>query len=201
MKGMSFSPDMLAAVLAGDKTETRRPKKGAPKFKVGDKVFIREEHYVFGSWYPCKSAYKSFEEADWRFMRRISDVLPVFFDRGEIEDVAMNPVLNSMDKKLPRIPRWYKRNKLFMPAEYARYFIEITGVKTERLCDISDGACYAEGIQCWWEPMTNVEWYGISCSFASTSPKLAFKYLWESIYGAGSFDQKEVYVYQFKLVK
>jgi hypothetical protein len=33
-----------------------------------------------------------------------------------------------------------------MPAKYARYFIEITGVRAERLQDISDEDCIKEGI-------------------------------------------------------
>jgi len=37
-------------------------------------------------------------------------------------------------------------NKLFMPEKYARYFIEITGVRCEQLQDISDEDCMKEGI-------------------------------------------------------
>lgn len=37
-------------------------------------------------------------------------------------------------------------NKLFMPAGFARQFVRITGIKCERLFDISDEDCVAEGI-------------------------------------------------------
>lgn len=37
-------------------------------------------------------------------------------------------------------------NKLFMPASAARAFIRITGIKCERLLDISDQDCVSEGI-------------------------------------------------------
>ena|ERR1700761_2876535 len=40
-----------------------------------------------------------------------------------------------------------KNNKLFMPASAARAFIKITGIKCERLLDISDEDCIAEGIE------------------------------------------------------
>lgn len=38
-------------------------------------------------------------------------------------------------------------NKLFMPAKTARAFIKITGIKCERLLDISNEDCIAEGIE------------------------------------------------------
>lgn len=39
------------------------------------------------------------------------------------------------------------KNKLFMPASAARAFIQITGIKCERLFDISDDDCLDEGIE------------------------------------------------------
>jgi len=39
------------------------------------------------------------------------------------------------------------QNKLFMPASAARAFVKITGIKCERLLDISDEDCIAEGIE------------------------------------------------------
>jgi hypothetical protein len=39
-----------------------------------------------------------------------------------------------------------RNNKLFMPEKYARHHIEITGVKAERLQDISDEDCMDNGV-------------------------------------------------------
>ena len=39
------------------------------------------------------------------------------------------------------------KNKMFMPASAARLFIQITGIRCERLLDISDEDCIAEGIE------------------------------------------------------
>lgn len=47
-------------------------------------------------------------------------------------------------------------NKLFMPADRARAFIKITNIKCERLLDISDADCVAEGIE------SINEWTGLS---------------------------------------
>lgn len=38
-------------------------------------------------------------------------------------------------------------NKLFMKAEHGREFVRVTGIKCERLLDISDEDCIAEGIE------------------------------------------------------
>lgn len=44
-------------------------------------------------------------------------------------------------------PDFKWKNKLFMPAAAARAFIRITGIRCERLMDISDEDCIAEGIE------------------------------------------------------
>lgn len=41
-------------------------------------------------------------------------------------------------------------NKLFMKAEHGREFVRVTGIKCERLLDISDEDCYKEGILPGW---------------------------------------------------
>jgi len=50
--------------------------------------------------------------------------------------------------KQPHIQSLIKwKNKLYMPAEAGREFIKITGIRCERLMDISDQDCIAEGIE------------------------------------------------------
>lgn len=44
-----------------------------------------------------------------------------------------------------KIIKW--RNKLFMPAKHARAFIKVTNIRCERLVDISEVDCIAEGIE------------------------------------------------------
>lgn len=43
-------------------------------------------------------------------------------------------------------------NKMFMPTSHARHFIEITNIRCERLFDISDEDCIAEGIETYPSP-------------------------------------------------
>lgn len=49
-------------------------------------------------------------------------------------------------KELSYVPTECFKNKLFMPAVAGREFVRITGIKCERLMDISDEDCLAEGI-------------------------------------------------------
>lgn len=44
-------------------------------------------------------------------------------------------------------PEFKWKNKLFMPQAAARHFVKITGVRCERLKDITDADCIAEGIE------------------------------------------------------
>lgn len=49
------------------------------------------------------------------------------------------------DSLMRRTIGW--KNKMFMPADAGRNFIKITGIRCERLLDISDQDCIAEGIE------------------------------------------------------
>lgn len=100
--------------------------------------------------------------------------------------------LNTIIRKIPSIhmPRWASRITL-----------EIISIRVERLEDISNADCIAEGIS------KNIisDHYGVSNNFEWThwynSPKLAYIALWERINGAGSWErdrQKFAWVIEFK---
>jgi hypothetical protein len=94
------------------------------------------------------------------------------------------------------------RNKLFMPAKYARYFIEITAVRCERLQDISDGDCEREGICPVWENGFVVSWSNKSDGKTYTTRKEAYAALIDKINGKGTWESNPyVWVYNFKLLK
>lgn len=72
--------------------------------------------------------------------------------------------------------RW--RPSIHMPRWASRITLEVTGVRVERLQDISDADCFAEGIQ--------------QCSdeglVSDGTARGTYKALWESINGPGSWD-------------
>jgi hypothetical protein len=98
-------------------------------------------------------------------------------------------------------------NKLFMPARYARYFIEITDVRCERLQSISEDDCLKEGIQYKEDSMFG---YDMVTKYFSDYPELgtydepreAYATLIDKISGKGTWENNPyVWVYDFKLIE
>ena len=97
-------------------------------------------------------------------------------------------------------------NKLFMPESAARYFIEITGVRAERLQDISEEDCLKEGIGyapiqilSWSEKLTPMWSNGFN---RYSTPQKAYAALIDKINGKGAWDSNLfVWIYDFKLIK
>lgn len=76
---------------------------------------------------------------------------------------------------------------IFMRKELCRYFLEVTGVRCERLVDISPEDSRKEGIP--------------NAAYA-VAPVASFRRLWESIHGLESWkDDVFVWVYDFKLIE
>jgi hypothetical protein len=93
--------------------------------------------------------------------------------------------------KYPKMKRWYTwRPSIFMPKEACRIRLQVEEVNVERLRDISDEDCKAEGLTA---PMITDHsqggWY------------VAYKALWESINGKGSWNKNPwVWVIKFKRI-
>jgi len=72
-----------------------------------------------------------------------------------------------------------------MPREASRITLEVTGVRVERLQHISETDAIAEGIE------QHMPGLWLPCSEkgkAHIDPRLAYRDLWESINGTGSWD-------------
>lgn len=94
------------------------------------------------------------------------------------------------------------RNKMFVKAEYMPHRIRITGIKVERLQDISDEDCLREGIVktgCvapYGFPVGNGKWKNYRTS------QDAFAALIDRISGRGTWQSNPwVYAYTFELIK
>ena len=100
------------------------------------------------------------------------------------------------------------RPSIFMPRTASRITLGVTGVRVERLQDISEADAMAEGIfKLEYAGQTSFKNYSLTDEEAECSPMLespieSYKTLWESINGPGSWDLNPwVWVISFKVVK
>lgn len=97
------------------------------------------------------------------------------------------------------------RNKMFVSAKYMPHQIRITGIRCERLQDISDEECIKEGVYAGSQAL-EYPYYFIDtkqfliCDYKS--PREAFAALIDKVSGRGTWDRNPwVVVYEFELVK
>jgi hypothetical protein len=155
---------MVRAMLAGIKTETRRLK--PRKIEVGDELWVKEALRArIDPWLNDSGDY------DGPFVTYPADGA-VLYEKGI------------------RAPWRWKRDKLpgmFMPRELSRIQRVVTGVRTERLHDISDNGVWAEGLRnCFHQDIDGDYWVGKGK--ASLSARNAYRDLWEFLHGPGSWD-------------
>lgn len=94
-------------------------------------------------------------------------------------------------------------NKMFVKADLMPHHIKITGIKVERLQDISDEDCLKEGIE---EHLKGVQ-YGFTSNigyigqYPFSTPCEAFSALIDRIYGKCTWESNPfVFCYEFKLI-
>lgn len=181
---MRFLTEMVQAILYKRKTQTRRIAKltsgghlkevgghrrwhpsdpnailACPYGQVGDRLWVQE------TWS---------DDCDKHWILYHADMQALRISCGEVFDGCPVQHLNTN-------PKW--KSSIYMPRSAARILLEITGVRLERLQDISEADAIAEGMPC-------------------TNPIDAYKKLIDTIYGAGSWDANLwVWVIEFKVVE
>ncbi|MDF8362243.1 hypothetical protein, partial [Achromobacter anxifer] len=190
-----FSGPMVRALLAGSKTQTRRVVKepisgwlnnangshkvldgqvfnysfdqhlgDCPYGQPGDRLWVKE------SFWGC-------DAPGW------GDQPCVVYDDEwhgkEYRPTAVRP----WARKFGRIP------SIHMPRDCSRITLEITGVRVERLQDISGADCWAEGIDECDGLLDEVDICRLAKTMGRTfeDPQPTYAALWESINGAGSW--------------
>ena len=154
MKPILFNTEMVRAILVGRKTVTRRVVKGAKPDWVLDHIGDHEamtKVRADGEEYPVDvpGLWATFEQ----------DGLPEYpmvkapCQPGDILWVretwavwsATNGIYYKADKDALVCIRW--RPSIHMPREAARLFLMVTGVRVERLQDITPNDCVLEGVE------------------------------------------------------
>lgn len=141
------------------------------KWEKGDIIWARESGWVHNN-----------------YMRGLND--PCLYWKADYDqyDEADRAVIKNNCGHFPGI-HMYK--------EFCRMWLEITGVKVERLQDISQEDCIAEGIEREWDG--TAYWYknyeakeGDIPQMFKQDPKRSFQSLWLKIHGQASWDQNPI---------
>lgn len=202
-----FSAPMVRAILAGSKTQTRRP----VAFPRSRDAFVVVDH---GGWWPYQSDDGESQLCDdgmehpyacpygkpgdrlwvrengWerpertpRMMREGADTwAPYYYDADGISDAE------AADLKAWGFTR---RPSIHMPRKACRILLEVTGVRVERLHAITEADAIAEGVE---RTVTGDgwRWYADEDSeLAGLAPRTSaidsYRTLWEHLGGAGSW--------------
>jgi len=174
MKPILFNTGMVQAILDGRKTQARRVATGMPnrssslslkpmrsRYNVGDVLWVKEP-WRFVGWPSCddheywiqsrdgKTMKLVFEEdeefdADHRYWQECTDDLRAAgWPYDDDNHVFYTPTPDrDWDQDCPT--RW--RSAMSMPKVAARLFLRVTGVRCERLQDITMDDCFAEGVE------------------------------------------------------
>jgi hypothetical protein len=94
-------------------------------------------------------------------------------------------------------------NKMFVKADFMPHRIRITNIRVERLQDISEEDCIAEGV--WRDDNVGLEgtmfWYHGLANSSFRTPQQAYASLIDRISGKGTWESNPyVFVYDFELI-
>lgn len=196
-----FSAPMVRAILDGSKTQTRRVVKAKhipfisgilgglldgrwnqrplPYGQIGDRLWVRE------TW-----QYYDWDEEGRPLIRFAADNQTTQPNLTKVQIEWLDGIWRELSKQSTNIDNRIRDKKwrpsIFMPRWASRITLEITGVRVERLNDISVG---------------DVDREGTPANYPSGASKDDYAALWESINGKGSWDVNPwVWVIEFKRV-
>lgn len=221
MNGLLFTEPNFRLTLERLKTNTRRPVSESILLKLD--IYEESNEYVYDN-NPLSSKefmlkHAKYKKGDILFLKepynvvaidavRITTRISLRYSASEFvmyykgKDDIVEWCAKRHEERSKSKSGWC--NKMFMPSWIAKQFIEITDVKCERLQDISDEDCISEGITqgvCsdgifWGLKLLD----GTYLSYSKT-PKEAYRAIWESINGKGSWDLNPwVHSYHYKLL-
>lgn len=179
-----FSGEMVRALLAGRKTQTRRVAK--PRKHTSLLGGSWSDSYVLdpgnAQWLMRDCPYGAPGDRLWvREAWRLSVAGGFVYYRADREHEECTAELAKRDPSLA----W--RPSIHMPRWASRLTLEVVSIRVERLQDISEADAIAEGVAV---PMT--------CDVEHTA-RNAFRSLWERINGPGSWDANPwVWVVEFR---
>lgn len=207
-RAMLFSAPMVRAILKGRKTQTRRVVK--PAGAVDVVRFIGADNQPTGEFgwcpHPCyiekhiRCPYGQPGDRLWvRETFAVSEVgalLQGCWYRATQDDFVASLPESLRENAEPPGGKW--KPSIFMPRWASRITLGVTGVRVERLQDISEQQAHDEGV----DNFMCAAAVGKSPYKAGPATIMGFAHLWESINGPGSWNANPwVWVIEFKRVQ
>lgn len=206
---------MVRAILDGSKTQTRRVVKPCKDRYTGCNLAPCEIAGEINSGHYENSKYNPGDQL-WVRETWAHDAPTLEQCRASHEDIMGGDfhAYYRATEKYPEGLRW--RPSIHMPRWASRITLEITGVRVEKLQQISEADAISEGIERIKSGLAAGGWYRynlpgdspvlVECGKAgkcpTAFPRLAYEALWESINGAGSWNENPwVWVVEFKRVQ
>jgi len=190
-----FSTEMVKAILEGRKTQTRRVIKPQPN--DNEKIVIPEHGSETSLFFDGPSGRKRvlldrkpYQVGDRRWVRETWSL----FEDGE-PAYRTNYGTTEDDSFPPSMFKW--KPSIHMPKKYARIWLEVTGVRVERLQDISEKDARAEGVT------FDVSYYQFGRDFGAGNHRELFRRLWNTLHRKDDYTWESnpwVWVYEFKRI-
>ena len=218
MQKMMFNDQygLTEALLDGRKYQTRRICKVQRPSDEWRIVLPISEHLIKPECLPNAYAWrndKTEEYTDWCVPRyKVGEVVAISQSYRTVgnemihKDLDFNLYKNFRDTFIHKSNKGWD-NKMFVRADLMPHQIQITKIRLERLQDISDEDCIAEGIMkgdfsnTWDKYYYNVIGDCI-CHKTFKTPKEAFASLIDKVSGKGTWKSNPyVFVYEFKLIE
>lgn len=161
-----------------------------PKYELGEVVAIAQSYQDINNYY-------------YAALRRKTSIHGQIIDELDLVDIHDIIKWKSLRDDLMNTPGW--TNKMFVKADLMPHHIKITGVKVERLQDISDEDCLKEGIyedsgDDKFPPSIFYDFEGNKDDGFDT-PREAFSALIDKVSGKGTWECNPfVWAYEFKLI-
>ena len=189
-KPILFNTEMVQAILAGKKTQTRRP----VKVELGLADFQEDNIYVpdkYGDYYEIIE-YSKIHKGDILYIRETFST-----DKNGDYVYRTNYGSTEDDSFPPSMFKW--RPSIHMPKEAARLFLKVTDVKVERVQDIKIEDIISEGLEGYIRT-------SVDDVYTKDEYELRHEYaeLWDDIYklkGYGWDDNPWVWVIEFERLK
>lgn len=187
-----FSAPMVRAILSGAKTQTRRILKQQPDYRGSDGCESDPDGWGWendmGDHVPVRSARVRWAVGDRLWVRETwCAVNDTAYGGEKWVDYRATPKFNAdhpagweNDPSDPIALKW--RPSIFMPRWASRITLDVTGVRVERLQDITEADAVAEG--CGWLDTGN----SADNDLLVGDPVPTYSRLWDHINGAGSWD-------------